>query len=65
MRKPNHQVQPMLLSPREVATMIGFSRSKTYEMIRDGEIPHIVLGGLIRVRLKDLQALIDGGTRRH
>ena len=44
--------------------MIGFSRSKTYEIIRDGEIPHIVLGGLIRVRRKDLQALIEGGQRR-
>ena len=65
MRKPNLHVEQLLFSPREVATMIGFSRSKTYEMIRDGEIPHIVLGGLIRVRRKDLQALIDGGTRRH
>ena len=65
MRKNNHQVQQLLSSPREVATMTGFSRSKIYEMIRNGEIPHIVFRGLINVRLKDLQALIDGGAHRH
>jgi excisionase family DNA binding protein len=63
MRKPSRHVEQLLYSVSHAARMIGFSRSKTYEMIRDGIIPHIVIDGLIRVRLKDLQALIDGGTR--
>ena len=58
------QIEQLLFSVSEVARMIGFSRSKTYEMIRDGIIPYSVLAGRIRVRRKDLDAWINGGTRR-
>jgi len=55
----------MLYSVNDVATMIGFSRSKTYEMIQAGKIPYIVVEGRIRVRRKDLQAWIEGGSRQY
>jgi excisionase family DNA binding protein len=55
----------MLYSISEVARMIGFSRTKTYEMIRGGKIPHIVVEKRMRVRRQDLKAWIDGASRHH
>ena len=40
---------PLLLNPKEVATLIGFGRNKTYKLIRAGEIPSIRIGGRLRV----------------
>jgi excisionase family DNA binding protein len=47
-------VQPLpikrrLLRPREVADAIGASRSNVYAAIANGEIPHVVVSGMIRV----------------
>lgn len=52
-------LEPMLYSVKEVANLIAFSRSKTYEMIRAGTIPHIVVEGRIRVRRRDLLGLVE------
>jgi excisionase family DNA binding protein len=54
----------MLYSFTDVATMIGFSRSKTYETLQARKIPHIVVEGRIRVRRRDLLAWIDGDSRQ-
>ena len=65
MRMLHRKPEPMLYSVSDVARMIRFSRSKTYEMIRDGKIPHIVVEDRIRVRHKDLLAWINGASRQH
>ena len=39
----------VLLNPKEVATLIGFGRNKTYKLIRSGEIPSVRIGGRLRV----------------
>jgi excisionase family DNA binding protein len=61
----HRDTEPMLYSISEVARMIGFSRTKTYEMIRGGKIPHIVVEKRMRVRRQDLKAWIDGASRHH
>ena len=64
MRRLTH-VEQLLYSVSDVAKMIGFSRSKAYEMIQAGKIPYIVVEGRIRVRRSDLLAWIDGASRQH
>jgi excisionase family DNA binding protein len=56
---PNADVEPALLRVAEVARIIGFGRSKTYEMIRAGELPSIDIDGNIRVPRKALQDWLD------
>ena len=51
--------QPALLRVNEVARIIGFGRSKTYDLIRAGEIPSIEIDGNIRVPRKSLQDWLD------
>jgi excisionase family DNA binding protein len=48
-----------LLRVSEVARIIGFGRSKTYEMIRAGEIPSLDIDGNIRVPRSSLQAWLE------
>jgi excisionase family DNA binding protein len=38
-----------LLRPRDVAAPLGVSRARVYQMIRDGELPTIVVGNAIRI----------------
>lgn len=40
---------PLVLTVDEVAKLLRFSRSKTYDAIRHGEIPHVRLGREIRI----------------
>ena len=51
--------EPALLRVAEVARIIGFGRTKTYLMIRTGEIPSIEIDGNIRVPRRSLQAWLD------
>ncbi len=51
--------EPALLRVSEVARIIGFGRSKTYEMIRAGEIPSLDIDGNIRVPKTSLQAWLE------
>jgi excisionase family DNA binding protein len=42
----------------EAAAALGLGRSKTYELIRKGEIPTIMLGGVLRIPADALRRLI-------
>jgi hypothetical protein len=64
MRRLAWYIERMLYSVSDVATMIGFSRSKTEEMIRTGKMAHVVIEGGIRVRCRDLLAWIGGCSRQ-
>ena len=64
MRRLARHIEQLLYSVSEVAKMIGFSRSKTYEMIQARKIESIVVEGRIRVKRSDLLAWIDGADRR-
>ena len=49
----------LLLKPAEAAELIGLGRSKTYELIRTGELPSVRLGKSLRVPLRELQAWVE------
>jgi DNA-binding protein, excisionase family len=43
-----------LLSPSEVAELIGLSRSTVYKLIERDQIPHIKIGRSVRIEENDL-----------
>lgn len=47
-----------LLRPSEVMIKLAVSRGKVYQMIRDGVIPSVNIGGCLRVPVESLNALI-------
>src|SRR5262245_23850983 len=55
----------LLLRPAEAAEVIGFSRAKTYELIAEGVIPSVRIGGCIRVPVAGLARCIEERTAVH
>ncbi len=51
-----------LLKPKEVAEILGISRSHIYCMLQLGVIPNVVIGKCRRVRLEDLVKFIENNT---
>ena len=54
-----NEVERMMLRPAEAADAIGVSRSKAYELIANGAIPSVKLGGCVRVPVAALQEWIN------
>ncbi|MCY4058883.1 MAG: helix-turn-helix domain-containing protein [Gammaproteobacteria bacterium] len=55
---PKKQDRPLELvtyGPAEAAEAIGVGTTKMYELINDGTVPHVLIGGFIRVPLEALQ----------
>ena len=52
-------MEKLLLTPEEVGEAIGISRSRVYELIKSGALPHLILPGgrLIRVQATTLAAM--------
>ncbi len=48
-------VTKLALRVNEFAESIGVSRSKAYELISSGEVPHIRLGGSVRIPVDALR----------
>jgi excisionase family DNA binding protein len=48
----------LMLRPTEAADALGFSRSKTYELIAARAIPSVKVGGCVRVPLDALREWI-------
>lgn len=51
-------IEPLLLSVTHVAKLIGFGRTKTYELVQSGKIPSIEVEGRLRVTRQALDAWI-------
>jgi excisionase family DNA binding protein len=49
----------LLLRPVEAAETLGVSRSRIYELIAQGELPSIRIGGSVRVPVDALRDWID------
>lgn len=64
MANASSPVQPLLFSVTQVAKLIGFSRTKTYEMVQHGRIPSIVVEGRTRISLKALNRWIAQQPQR-
>jgi excisionase family DNA binding protein len=50
----------LTLTIEETAQVLGLSKSATYQAAKDGEIPTITFGHLIRVPIPALQKLLRG-----
>lgn len=51
-------ISKLLLRPAEAAEAIGISRTKAYELIANGELPSVRVGGSVRVPVAELEAWI-------
>lgn len=47
--------KPVFMKPVEFAKAIHASKSKIYEMIQRDELPHAVIGGMIRIPVAALE----------
>ena len=61
-----HEVhtQPLPLRVEEAAKILAVSKSKLYELIRAGLIPHIRIGRSLRVPIETLRNWIEKKTTR-
>jgi len=48
-------MEKLLLRPAEAAEAIGIGRSKLYELLADGELPSIRVGGRVRIPVDALR----------
>jgi excisionase family DNA binding protein len=44
----------------ELVRWLGLGRTKTYEMLRSGEIPSYKIGRIRRIRRQDIEAWLEG-----
>jgi len=59
MEKIKKQVEPLVLTPEEVAEMLSVSKFTIYRLIEQGDIPSVCIGRLRRVRKVDLEHWIE------
>jgi len=53
-------MEPKLLRVEEAGRVLSLGRSKTYELVRDGVLPSVRLGKVVRVPAAALEAWIAG-----
>ena len=58
----NMATDERLLKPAEVADILQISRAKAYLLLKQGEIPTVRIGTLVRVRRGDLERYIYNKT---
>lgn len=49
----------LLLKVHEAAELLGISRAKMYELLSEGSLPSIRLGGSTRIPIESLRAWIE------
>jgi excisionase family DNA binding protein len=53
-------VEQVLLRPGEAAKALGCSRTRVYELVHSGDLPHVRLGGTsIRIPSAAIQQLVN------
>jgi excisionase family DNA binding protein len=55
---------PLLVTVREAARLLALGRSTVYELIAAGHLPTIHIGRSVRIRVADLEALVDRNADR-
>ena len=51
-------ISPLAVNPTKGAKVLGVSRSKFYELLKDGELPLIKIGSRSLVRIADIENLL-------
>jgi len=49
----------ILYTVAEVQGMLKIGKSRAYQLVQSGEIPHVRIGKLLRVRATDLDAYLE------
>ena len=49
----------VLYTVADIQGMLKISRGRAYELVQSGEIPHLRVGKLLRVRAADLDAYLE------
>jgi excisionase family DNA binding protein len=52
-------METKLLTPSEVAEILKVSKAKAYSLLKNGEIPTVRIGTLVRVRQQDLERYVN------
>ena len=55
-------MERLLLRPLEAADSVGIGRSKKYELLANGKIPSVRIGGVIRVPVDRLKQWVEKKT---
>lgn len=53
-----HNILPLLVGVAEAARLIGLGRSKLYELVNDGEIRLVKLGGRSLISVDELRSYV-------
>lgn len=49
----------LALKPEQAAQLLQISRSRIYELIRENKVPHVRVGGSIRIPRRALEAWLE------
>jgi excisionase family DNA binding protein len=52
-------METKLLTPSDVAEVLKISKAKAYSLLKNGEIPTVRIGALVRVRSSDLEQYVN------
>ncbi len=52
-------MERLLLRPTEAAELLGLGRAKTYQMLREGSLPKVVIGKTVRVPAAELRRWVE------
>ena len=63
-RLPSAPTGPHLVTAAEACRRLACGRTKLWDLRRTGQLPTVTLGGAVRFRLSDLDALVNGSTVR-
>lgn len=56
------KMEPVLCSVRDAAVALGIGRTKTYELIFNGQLETVTIGSRRLVRVDSIKALIQRAT---
>lgn len=56
---PQASLKEPLLTPADVAGLLGVKRSTVYELARTGRMPHLKVGRAVRFLRTDLEAWLE------
>lgn len=54
----NHPRPRLLLRVQEAAALLGLSRSRTYELLRDGQLSAVKIGNATRIPATEVERLV-------
>ncbi|MFD1443004.1 helix-turn-helix domain-containing protein [Thermoactinomyces vulgaris] len=56
------EVEPLVYTVKQAAKALNISQTTCYELIREGKLPHLKLGGRKLIPIKALEEFIERGV---